>query len=692
MKIRLAVDIGGTFTDGIAQVHPGGRIHVSKRLTTPSDPGRAVCEVVGDLLAKAGAAGAVTEVVHGTTLVTNTIIERSGARTGLLVTRGTRDVLSIGRETRYDLYDLSLTLPEPLVPEPLREEVVERLAPQGEVVEPLDPASLERAMARLARRRVQSVAVCFLHAYANPKHERAARRALARALPGVPVTLSSEVAPVIREYERMSTSAANAYVQPVVAHYLAGLEARLRRLGIRAPLRVMVSSGGFTASKTAARHPIALLESGPAGGVLGAVHTAREAGVRDLLALDMGGTTAKACVATSAGPDVAHQFEAARVRRFMKGSGLPVLIPSIDLIEIGAGGGSIASVNRLGLLEVGPRSAGAHPGPACYGLGGEEPTVTDADLVLGFLDAENFLGGEMRLRADLAARSLDRLAARLGLSRTEIAWGIHELVNENMAGAARVHVAEKGFDPRRFTLVATGGAGPVHAVEVAHRLGMSRVLCTLAAGAGSCLGLLRAPARVDRALSRVQRLSEVREKPLARAYRGMHSQALRTLGETGAARVRFSLGAEVRYAGQGNAVDVQLPYRGIGPGTVAAVQRAFERRYAALYGALVPGAIPEVVTWRLTGQSAAPAGRFRLAGFDGGSRPRPSGRRRMYVAPWRRYAEVDVYPRYALAPGSRLDGPLVLQERESTVVVARPARVRVLPDLTVSIELPAPST
>jgi N-methylhydantoinase A len=489
----------------------------------------------------------------------------------------------------------------------------------------------------------------------------------------------------------MSTTAANAYVQPVVAHYLAQLAGRLRRQGIRAPLRVMVSSGGFTASKAAARHPILLLESGPAGGVLSAVHTAREAGVRDLLALDMGGTTAKACVATGAGPDVAHQFETARVRRFMKGSGLPVLIPSIDLIEIGAGGGSIATVNRLGLLEVGPRSAGADPGPACYGLGGEEPTVTDADLVLGFLDAENFLGGEMRLRTDLAERALARLAARLGLSRTETAWGIHNLVNENMAGAARVHVAEKGFDPRRFTLVATGGAGPVHAVEVAQRLGLSRILCTIAAGAGSCLGLLAAPARVDRAWSRVQRLSEVREKPLARAFARMHADALRTLGETGAARVRGSRGAEVRYAGQGNAVEVQMPYRRIGPGTVEAVRRAFERRYAALYGALVPGAVPEVVTWRLTGQSGAPARRFRLAAFDGGARPRPSGRRPMYVASSGRYAEVDVYPRYALAPGTVLEGPLVLQERESTIVVARPARVEVLENLTVSIELPKAS-
>ena len=688
-KIRIAVDIGGTFTDGIAEVAPGGRIHVAKRLTTPDDPGRAVSEIVRDLLAVVGdgAGRAVTEVVHGTTLVTNVIIERKGARTGLLVTRGTKDVLSIGRETRYDLYDLDIELPEPLVPEALREEVDERLDYTGSVATPIDSEQLGRAIEKLRKRKVEAVAVCFLHAYANSKHERATKRALRAALPGVSVTISSDVAAVIKEFERMSTAVANAYVQPLAAHYLTQLEGRLLRQKIKAPLRVMVSSGGFTSSKAAAEIPILLLESGPAGGVLSAVNTARQAGIDDLVALDMGGTTAKACVATGGVPDVAHQFEAARVRRFIKGSGLPMLIPSIDLIEIGAGGGSIAHVNRLGLLNVGPQSSGAQPGPACYDQGGSDPTVTDADLALGFLDADNFLGGAMKLKADLAEKALGRLARELGLSSIETAWGVHNLVNENMAGAARVHVAEKGLDPRRFTLVATGGAGPVHAVEVAHKLGISKVLCTVAAGAGSCLGLLAAAARVDRSWSRVQLLPDVNSAELAKTYARMHADAQRSLGAAGAQKIRWTLGAEIRYAGQGNAVDVLIPYRVIGAGTVKSVLRAFEKRYVELYGSLVPGARPEVVTWRLTGQSRVATRTFKLVGAHGKGKPTPLARRSMYLPTKGAFGKVPVYERYALAPGTKLRGPLVLQERESTIVVARPASVEVFANLTVAIGL-----
>jgi N-methylhydantoinase A len=687
-SIRIAVDIGGTFTDGIAEVSPGSRIHVAKCLTTPDDPGRAVTSIVETLLAAIGtnASSRVSEVVHGTTLVTNTIIERNGARTALLVTRGTRDTLSMARETRYDLYDLDIEIPSALVPPGLRLEVDERVDFEGKVVRALDTAKLEVAVSKLTARGVEAVAVCFLHSYANPRHERAARKALARALPGVSITLSSDIAPVVKEYERMSTAAANAYVQPQAAHYLTELEDRLAAQSIDAPLRVMVSSGGFTSSADASRRPIFLLESGPAGGVLSAVNTAREAGVDDLLALDMGGTTAKACVATGGVPDVAHEFEAARVRRFIKGSGLPILIPSIDLIEIGAGGGSIARVDRLGLLNVGPESAGAEPGPACYAQGGDQPTVTDADLFLGFLDATRFLGGEMRLDGERARIALSGLARRIGLSTNATAWGIHNLVNENMASAARVHIAEKGMDPRRFTLVATGGAGPVHAAEVAAKLSMRRVLYTVAAGAGSCLGLLAAPARVDRAWSRVQLLADVRIAQLTKAYEQMHADALETLGGTGTSRVRWTLGAEVRYAGQGNAVEISLPFRAINARTLEAVGVAFEERYVALYGHLVPGARPEVVTWRLTGQSRIGSRGFRLAQKSSAS-DAVATQRRMYLPVRGEYADVPVYERYALPPGTTLEGPLVLQERESTIVLSRPGRVTVLDNLTVSVEL-----
>ena len=690
--LRIAVDIGGTFTDGIAHATPGNRIWVAKCLTTPDDPGRAVSQIVDELLrdvcSDIGEGAVVTEVVHGTTLVTNTIIERSGARTGLLVTTGTRDVLDIARELRYDLYDLDLEIPRPLVETHLRGEVSERLNAAGQIVQPLDDSSLVRAVERLAKQRVESVAVCLLHAYANPVHERKIEALLKRKLPSVPVSISSTVAPEIREYERMSTVVANAYVQPLMAQYLLELERRLKKASICAPLRVMTSSGGFTSSKVAAKKPIALLESGPAGGVLSAVNTAREVGIDDLLALDMGGTTAKACVAVGGAADVAHRFEAARVKRFTRGSGLPILIPSIDLIEIGAGGGSIARVNRLGLLNVGPQSAGAEPGPACYAQGGENPTVTDADLTLGFLDANNFLGGQMKLDTALAEQALGKLSTKLELDVTRTAWGIHNLVNENMAGAARVHVAEKGLDPRRFTLVATGGAGPVHAVEVAHKLGMKTVLCTVAAGAGSCLGLLAAPARVDRSVSHVQLLANVNWKKLQIDLERMRKTATAELGQAVAGAARWTLGAEIRYAGQGNAVEIALPYRADGSGLVARVLKAFERRYFELYGGLVPSARPEVVTWRLSGQTRTRARQFRLENAATDTKARPIGRRSMYQPHKNRYLKTPVYERYALAPGTKLKGPVILQERESTIVVARPAKVSVLDNLTVRIELP----
>ena len=401
-----------------------------------------------------------------------------------------------------------------------------------------------------------------------------------------------------------------------------------------------------------------------------------------------GGTTAKACVAVGGEAQVAHTFEAARVKRFTKGSGLPMLIPSIHLIEIGAGGGSIAGVSRLGLLRVGPESAGAEPGPACYPSGGGEATVTDADLILGFLDPKAFLGGEMPLDVERAQQVLQSLSHRLELDVVDTAWGIHDLVNENMAGAARVHVAEKGLDPRRFTLVATGGAGPVHAMEVAHKLGIKRVLCPVAAGAGSCLGLLAAPGRIDRSFSRVELLSSADERTLRRKYERLFKQATRELGRAGADSSRWTLGAEIRYAGQGNAVEISMPYRQVDAKTIPRVLKAFERRYRQLYGGLVPQARAEVVTWRLTGQSGSRAHTFKLRVDESWRVASPAVKRTIYQPGKGRFVATPVHQRYSLPPGATLAAPLVLQERESTVVIARPARVSILDNLTVFIELP----
>jgi N-methylhydantoinase A len=699
-QLRIAVDIGGTFTDGLAVLEPGGRIWVGKCLTTPDDPGEAVSTVIADLLrqvalagrsgkAAASSAPPVGEVVHGTTLVTNTLIERKGAPTALITTTGLGDTLDIGREWRYDLYDLDLQIPAPLVPAAHRIEIAERLGASGEVIEALEPVAIEAALDALAAMRVEAVAVCLLHAYLNDAHERRLQAALAQRFPSLSVSVSAAVAREIGEYERMSTTTANAYVQPLVARYLEQLQGRIREQAASAQLKIMVSSGGFTSGAAAADSPILLLESGPAAGVLSALNTARSNGIDAILAFDMGGTTAKACVGVGGEPLIAHSFECARVHRFKRGSGLPILIPSIDLIEIGAGGGSIAHVNDLGLLNVGPESAGAVPGPACYQRGGREATVTDADLVLGYLNPDNFLGGEMKLSVEAASAALARLGRPLKLAAEQVARGIVDIVNENMASAARIHIAEKGHDPREFTLVATGGAGPLHAVEVARRLRIPRVLATIAAGAGSCLGLLAAPARVDRAWSSPALLAETDWATATRVMRELRADAQAELDSASVAPagVVWTIGAQMRYLGQGHSVPVSIPYRALDVSAEPLVRRAFEAQYRKLYGDLVPGAQPQVITWRLTARATMKRHRFQWGDARVSSEPAARGKRRAFLPVRGRFAEVPVFDRYSLAPGSALSGPLILEERESTLVVPVASRVRILPDYTVSIEI-----
>jgi len=694
LGLRFAVDIGGTFTDGIAAISPGGRIWVSKTLTTPSDPGEAVTTVLTDLARQvrashAGELPVTSEVVHGTTLVTNTLIERDGARTGLVATRGTRDVLSIGREIRYELYDLNLELPIPLVPEELRVEVNERLDARGDCIKGLNDLEIARLLTCISSLEVESVAVCLLHSYVNDVHEREIAGAIRERFPQMSVSISSTITREIREFERTSTTVCNAYVQPIVAEYLGRLDSRVHEFAPDAVLRIMVSSGGFTSGSAAARSPITLLESGPAAGVISATNTARNIGVDKILAFDMGGTTAKACVAVDGEPLISHSFECARVSRFRRGSGLPILAPSIDLIEIGAGGGSIAHINELGLLNVGPESSGAEPGPACYGRGGARATVTDADLALGYLSADSFLGGTMPLRGDLAQRALNDLAVLLDLSSVQVAWGICNIVNENMAAAARIHIAEKGHDPRSFTMVATGGAGPVHAIEVARKLRIPRVLAPIAAGAGSCLGLLAAPARVDRSWSNPTLITNVDWAGVADMFARLRADADAELALTGvsASTIEWSIGANVRYAGQGHSVAIALPWRPVDAGLASIVTTEFERRYLQLYGQLVPHAAQEVITWRLTGRSFAQLHRFVWGDTRMDSKLEKNAVREIYLPLRGKFQPVPVYDRYSLAPGTRIEGPVVLQERESTLVVPIAADVYVLADYTVSVNL-----
>lgn len=693
-SLRIAVDIGGTFTDGIAVLSPGDRIWVGKTLTTPQAPGLAVTTVMVDLLRQIADAGrmngaAVHEVVHGTTLVTNTLIERKGARTGLVVTKGTRDVLAIGREWRYDMYDLNLEIPKVLVPEDRVVEVDERLDVRGDTVKRLEASAIEQVLNGLSALDVEAVAVCFLHAYVNDEHEKRLAAAIKKRFPKLAVSISSAVAGEIREYERMSTTVCNAYVQPLMTDYLRQLEDRVNKVAPRSQLRIMLSSGGFTSGKAAAENPILLLESGPAGGVLSALNTAHHHGMDAILAFDMGGTTAKACVAVGGEAPVAHSFECSRVSRFKRGSGLPVLIPSIDLIEIGAGGGSIAHINDLGLLNVGPESSGAVPGPACYELGGTAATVTDADLVLGYLNPENFLGGSMKLRTDLAEAALGKLAKSLRMPTTRVAWGICSIVNGNMTAAARVHIAEKGHDPRKFTMVATGGAGPVHAVEVARNLQIPRVLAPIAAGAGSCLGLLAAPARVDRSWSNPTRVAEVNWTQLARVLSELRQDAEVELASAGAAQtdLQWFIGAEMRYFGQGHNVSVSLPWRVLGPTMAAVVVQEFERRYRQLYGQVVPNAVPQVMTWRLTGRSRIRSRQFQWGDQRIRAKPEMQGKRKIFLPLEEKFRAVPVYGRYSLTPGTRIRGPLVLEERESTLVVPLDAHVTVLDDYSVLVEI-----
>ncbi len=501
-RYRLGFDIGGTFTDFVLLDAATGGITLHKCLTTPQDPAEGALEGIRAIAAQAGIAPAdLSEVVHGTTLVTNALIERRGATTGLLTTQGFRDVLELGIEQRYDIYDLFLKFPDPLVPRRRRIEIAERIAHDGAVVTPLDAQAVRAAGARLVAEGCTAIAICFLHAYANPAHEKAAAAILHAAFPGIAVSLSSAVAPEIREYERSVTTCANAFVQPLMDRYLGRLLRELEALGFAGTLRLMQSDGGLCAPEVARAFPIRLLESGPAGGALATVLFARAVGLPDALAFDMGGTTAKACLIENGRAEVAPMMEAARVHRFKRGSGLPIRSPVVDMIEIGAGGGSIAGVDETGLIKVGPHSAGADPGPACYGRGGAQATVTDANLLLGYYDPGFFLGGAMSLDRPASEAAMARLGERLGLPGIEAAWGVHAVVCEAMAGAARVHLVEKGRDPRRYAMVAFGGAGPAHAADVARILGITQVLVPPASGAASALGFLAAPLAFEQSRS-----------------------------------------------------------------------------------------------------------------------------------------------------------------------------------------------
>ncbi|MGH2555616.1 MAG: hydantoinase/oxoprolinase family protein [Actinomycetota bacterium] len=673
----MAVDIGGTFTDLVLLV--SGRVAASaKVLTTFSDPSVAVETGITRLLQHV-APNEVGEVVHGTTLVANALIERKGATTALVHTTGFRDVLTIRRELRYDLYDLFLEMPEPLVPRRLHFGVDERVLADGSVDRPIDREQVQRLARRMSREGVQAVAVCLLHAYRNPDHEQTVAKVLRKALPDAAISLSSDVSPELGEFVRTSTVVANAYVLPLVARYLDMLEKRLDGLGLSGPLRVMLSTGGggLADADTARRYPVRLLESGPAAGAQSAGFWGERSGRRDVLAFDMGGTTAKACLIEQGIPLVARESEAARVYRFTKGSGMPLRVPVIDLIEIGAGGGSIARVGPFGLPKVGPESTGADPGPACYGQGGVEPTVTDADLLLGYLNPDFFLGGEMKLDVGAARQAVERLATTLGLSVEETAAAIHRVVNENMAGAARMHAIERGRDLRRFALVATGGAGPVHAWGVAKGLGIKTLVFPPSAGVASAFGMLTANPGFEFARSLPSRLPDTPWMDVRAALASMIREGTQQLAAGGVAKgdVRVDLAADVRHLGQGEAVTVELG-RSLGRQPGRRVEEAFEAAYVRLYGRRPPGVESEVMTWRVRVMGPAPDLDVRAAAAPGnGGRGRRARRPAWFAEAG--HATVDVFDRYGLPPGTEVSGPAIVEERESTMVIGPGGRGKV---------------
>ena len=669
---RLGVDIGGTFTD--VALEADGRLYSAKVLTTAEAPERAVLEAIHTVLRGAALAPAdLSIIIHGTTLATNAIIERKGAKTALLTTECFRDTIEIRHENRFEQYDVNIDLPPPLVPRRRRFPVCERIDAGGRVLVPLDEAALPALADRLIAEHIESVAIGFLHSFTNPTHERRAGEVLGARLPGVPITLSSDVSPEMREYERFSTACANAYVQPLIGRYLADLETMLRREGFVCPLFLMLSGGGLTAVETAIRFPVRLVESGPAGGAIFAAEIARQCKLDKVLSYDMGGTTAKICLIDELKPQTSRAFEVARIYRFKKGSGLPLRIPVIEMVEIGAGGGSIARVDRLKRITVGPDSAGADPGPACYGRGGSAPTVTDADLLLGRIDPAGFSGGRMILDRGAAETALGRAVANsLDLAIELAALGVSEIVDENMANAARVHAIESGKDARGRTLVAFGGAAPLHAARMAEKLGLDRVLVPSYAGVGSAVGFLRAPIAYEIVRSSLQRLDHFDPEAANALYTAMRAEAepvvRRCAGDQALTETRSAF---MRYRGQGHEIAVQLPPRIYRADDAMLLHAAFEDEYRRLYSRVIPGVEVEVLSWVMLLSAPRPAERKTVAPPPEPHTPEPERSRLVFDPESGEFADVAIHERRKLRPGAFISGPAVIVEDETSTVISR---------------------
>ncbi len=672
MSYRVGIDVGGTFTDFALYDDQADKLHLGKVLTTPEDPSIAVLRGLDDLMARAGVGfDALGEAIHATTIATNTVITRTGPLCALLTTAGFRDVLIIARQKRWELYDNSIDKPVPVVPRQHIWEARERILYDGSVRTKLDEKDVRKAARAMKKAGIKAVAVCFLHSYANPEHERRAGAIIAEEAPGLPVSLSCDVSPIYREYERTSTTTLNAYVMPAVGAYVRGLASGLAERKFKHKLFIMQSNGGVATPDIVARYPIRIIESGPAAGVLTATHYAGSAGTKNLISFDMGGTTAKLCLIEDGRPSFTSQFEVDMIH-LKKNSGLPVNIPAIDLVEIGAGGGSIARA-EMGAIAVGPDSAGSVPGPICYGRGGAEPTVTDADLVLGYLNADYFLGGQMRLDLAGAKRGIERQVAKpLGLDVTAAAWGIHEVVTSQMAQAARVVSVGKGKDPRHFAFIPFGGAGPVHGARLARMLGCPRIVFPHDAGVESAIGLLMAEPAFDLARTRITVLEAANLAEINRIYAELEAEGRAQLAACGMTQANFLRVAEMRFVGQGYEISVTLPGGPYEKSSLDALKRAFFEAYGASYGdrAFERADPVEIVHFRLAASSpigAMSKSRAAAGGNDGSAALK--GLRKVYFPETKGFVDCPVYDRYQLRAGDAFAGPAIVEERESTVVI-----------------------
>jgi N-methylhydantoinase A len=678
---RLGCDIGGTFTDFVVVDDDTGRFYINKCLTTPTDPSEAVEEGIREILSRHPALlPRLKEIIHGTTLVINAIIERKGSKTGLITTQGFRDVLELGRELRYDAYDIFAEYPPPLVPRPFRKEVNERIAGDGRIIKSLDESEAENIIEELIRAGIESLAVCLINSYENPVHEQRLKQIITRKFPELFTSISYEVLPQIREYERTSTTVTNAYVKPITERYLKKLVNRLESIGFREKLYIMLSSGGITSVDTARAFPVRIIESGPTAAVIASQYYGKMFHIEDMFCFDMGGTTAKSCLIQKGHAGLVSTFEVGRVQRFKKGSGLPIQVPVVDLMEIGAGGGSIARVNRMKLLQVGPESAGADPGPACYDRGGKNPTVTDADLILGYLDPDYFLGGSMPLNRMAAEEALQKaVASPLGVSQIDAAFGIHDLINETMASAAKTHIAEKGGNPQVITIFAFGGAGPVHAYGLAKKIGAPRILVPPLAGVGSALGFFTAPIAFDLSRSRRINLAQADFQAIEELFRDLEKEGasiLKTSGKNDP--IRFERVLNMRFVGQGSETDLSLEGKPFSKFSKEEIRKRFDEAYRKLYGRTYPETPVEFVTFKV--RASLPERPFRISPISGKGANLSDcikGKRLAYSVLSRKFIPFIVYDRMKLFPEAKIKGPAIIEEKESTIILGEDAAARI---------------